>query len=337
MTLVTAVVVVYGEAPWLSPCVESLVSSAEVDVEVVVVDNGCTDASVTSLVDGPNLHRVTAPYNGGFGAGCNLGAAIAKGDVLVFVNPDAVPDPMALAHLASAVDDPTIGIAMGSIRLMQEPQLLNSAGGAIHFLGLGWATGFRLPAESFDSPRDVAAASGAGMAMRTETFRHLGGFTEELFLYHEDAELSFRCWLAGLRVVFIPKAMINHDYTFSRHAQKLYFLERNRLILLVTCYQSRTLLVLAPALILFEMGMLVLALVQGWGRDKVRGWVWLARNRAWLRRHRRRVQAERSQPDSAIVPLLSFRMDATQISMPFPLQIADLFLAMYWRLARRVI
>lgn len=334
--MISAVVVAWGRAPFLERCVTQLLASQGADVEVIVVDNGVIDGSVAALRRDDRLRRVQAPGNLGFGGGCNLGAGLAAGDVIAFVNPDALVEPGALAALAGALDDPTVGIATAQIRLLQEPELVNSAGGAIHFLGLGWAVGFRQPAGRFSTGRDVAAASGAAMAVRGETFAALGGFTEELFLYHEDADLSWRCWMAGWRVVYVPAAVVLHDYEFDRHPDKLHYLERNRLALVLTCFETRTLRLLAPALVAFEAGMLVLAAAQGWLPAKVSGWAWLWRHRRWLRQQRERCQGRRRRNDAALAGLLHSRFDATHFARSLPVRAADRALAAYWAAIRRL-
>jgi GT2 family glycosyltransferase len=334
--MISAVVVAWGQAPFLERCVTQLLASEGADVEVIVVDNGVADGSVAALRGDDRVRCVEAPANLGFGGGCNLGAGLAAGEVIAFVNPDALVEPGALAALAGALDDPTVGIATAQVRLLAEPELINSAGGAIHFLGLGWAIGYRQPAAGFDVGRDVAAASGAAMAVRAETFVSLGGFTEELFLYHEDAELSWRCWMAGWRVVYVPEAVVLHDYEFGRHPDKLHYLERNRLALVLTCYETRTLWLLAPPLVAFEAGMLALAAVQGWVPAKVRGWIWLLRHRRWLRQQRGRCQAGRHRGDAELAGLLHVRFDATHFAAGLPVRVADRALAAYWSALRRL-
>src|SRR5436309_1674819 len=81
-----------------------------------------------------------------------------------------------------------------------------------------------------------------------------------------------RARLRGLRVAITPAADVYHDYDFDRNPAKRYLLERNRLIFVLTTYSSRMLAVLAPVLIATELGLLVLALREGWARDKVAGW-----------------------------------------------------------------
>ena len=92
---------------------------------------------------------------------------------------------------------------------------------------------------------------------------------------------------------YVPGAVVRHHYEFSRNQRKLYLLERNRAILLLTTYQRRSLLVLAPMLLLTEMLMLGAAIAGGWGRAKLRGWGWLWRHRDWVRARRALIQGER--------------------------------------------
>ena len=144
--------------------------------------------------------------------------------------------------------------------------------------GIGWAAGYGEPADSVTEVGDVPSASGTAMAIRAETFRALGGFAEELFMYLEDLELGWRARLAGYRVVVDPAADVFHEYEYGRNPRKSYFLERNRLIFCLSAYSGRQLLLLSPVLLATELGMVALAVKERWFRDKVAGWGWLARN-----------------------------------------------------------
>jgi GT2 family glycosyltransferase len=227
-----------------------------------------------------------------------------------------------------------VGIASASVRLLEDVALLNSSGGAIHFLGLGWAEDFRRPATVAATDRDVLAASGAAMMMRRDRFSELGGFTEELFLYHEDAELSLRCWMHGWRVRYVADAVVHHEYEFGRNPRKLYLLERNRLILVLTCYGRRMLVAIAPALVAYEIGITLLAIVQGWGVEKVDGWRWLVAHRDWLRQRRGAVQSSRRRSDRELAPRFAERFTGAQVALPSALAPADRLLGAYWRLVR---
>ena len=101
-------------------------------------------------------------------------------------------------------------------------------------------------------------------------------------MYLEDVELGWRARLHGLRVVVEPGADVLHEYEFSRNADKLALLERNRLVFVLSAYSLRLLLLLGPVLFAVELAMLGLSARQRWLGGKLRGWGWLLARPRWL-------------------------------------------------------
>jgi GT2 family glycosyltransferase len=334
MRTVSAVVVAYGDAPWLASCVDALLASAGVEVEVIVLDNG--SPAVAAVAERTGVEVVRPPRNLGFAGGCNEGVAKSRGEVVALINPDAIVEPDALARLAEVAVLPGVGISTASLRLAQTPTLLNSGGNEVHFLGFGWAGCFGQPATSREAG-PVTAASGAAMALRRESWDRLGGFDERYFMYHEDAELSLRAWQLGLEVRYVPGAVVHHHYDFDRHALKHGLLERNRLVLLLTLYERRTLLLLLPALVTVELGIVAASLGQGWLGEKAAGWWWLVRNRTWLGQRRRLVQAARTVPDAELAGLLAPRLNPANYRLPALIRPVEWLLARYWAAVRRLL
>lgn len=325
---VSVVVVAYGAGPALERCLDSLEGECD---EILVVDNK-GDAPEREGV------RVISPgENLGFAAGANLGAREASGDVLMFVNPDAVVAPGAPRQLEATLSDPAIGVAMARLRLLDDPDKLNSSGTEVHVSGIGWAGGYGEPADAVSSLRDVPAPSGAAMAIRAGTFRHLGGFAEELFMYLEDLELGWRARLAGLRVVVDPEADALHEYEFGRNPRKSYFLERNRLVFVLSAYSARQLVLLAPLLMATELGMAAIALKERWLRDKLAGWGWLVRNAGVVAKRRRRTQALRRVRDRELSRYLTATFSPGMTPVPALLRAANPLVAGYWRLVSRAL
>lgn len=332
----SVVTVGYGAMPLIGACVDGLLQAKGVD-EVIVVDNGLDAASLATLPreDGRGRVRVRTPgENLGFAGGCNAGAVQASGDVIAFVNPDLLVEPGALAAIEAAARPEGVAIATGEVRL-DDGEHLNATGGVLHFTGLGWSEHFGAPVVEAGPTRPVLVASGALMAVRRSVWDELGGFTDDLFLYHEDAELSLRAWLRGYDNVFVAGAVGLHHYEFSRNARKLYFLERNRLYLLAVCFPVRLLVVVLPALVAYEVGIVAVAAKEGWLREKVDGWRWLVRHRADVLARRRAVQAERRRSASELAAQLAASFDAGNYPLSPPLRAADRVLAGYWRAVRR--
>ncbi len=334
---VTAVILAYGAEEWLEQAVAAALGSSGVDVDVVVVDNGCTSDAIAHVKGLTGVRVVTPDTNVGFAGGCVRGGAEAAGDYLAFVNSDAVVAPDALARLVEVAAEAAVGFAMGSIRLADSPELINSAGNPLHFAGLSWAGGFGEPATRHAERRSVIAGSGCCFVIRRDLWEDLGGFADEYFAYLEDTELSLRLWQRGCTVEYVPDAVVLHHYQFSRNARKLYLLERNRAILLLTTYQGRSLLVLAPMLLLTEMLMLGAAIAGGWGLAKVRGWQWLWQHRGWIRVRRALIQGERVIPDSVIFRRVTARFDPANVAAPPGVSIFNAVMSGYWALARKLI
>lgn len=302
---VTAVVLAYGDEPVLEESISAIVDSIDVDADVVLVDNGCTSDVVERMRRRRRVTVIDPGRNTGYAAGCNLGASHATGDYLAFINGDAVVERSALRALVEVLTDDSIALASASLRLYGDRETMNSAGNPVHFTGLSWAGGLGEPASAHSRSTEIASATGAAVAVRADRFRSLHGFCELMFAYCEDAELSLRCWQRGWRVVYVPEAVVAHRYEFTRNPAKLYLLERNRLILVLTLFERRTLLRLLPPLILLEVLILAVSLKQGWAMSKVRGWVWLWSHRQLVRERRARVQADRSLGDESLLALMT--------------------------------
>lgn len=327
------VVVAYGSSPGLLACVAS-VWADEPDWEVVVVDNGADPCEIDAVREAGRATIVRPPRNLGFAGGCNLGAKVARGSRIVFLNPDTIVPPGSLARLVGPLDDPEIGIVTGCLRLNDRPDVLHAAGTAVHVSGLGWSSGYGAPPPAAGGLLDVPAPCGAAMGVRAGTLRDLGGFHDELFLYLEDIELGWRARMAGARVVCSLGADFYHDYDFERHTAKRYFLERNRLAFVAICYSARTLLLLAPLLVATEMAMLALAARQGWLRDKLAGWAWIVRNARTLRRRRLETQRRRRVSDRDLAGSLTAVVDPAMLDIPRAVRALNPLVSAYWALVQ---
>jgi GT2 family glycosyltransferase len=223
--------------------------------EIIVVDNGSRDGTVEAVRRAcPGVRVIESQRNLGFGGGANLGAAAARGELLVFLNPDTVVTPGWLAALAQALaEDPTAGLVTPQIRLWRQPERINACGADVHLSGLTLCRGLGEDATGYQTPAEVAAVSGAAFAIRRELFRTLGGFDETFYLYMEDVDLSWRARLAGYRCLYVPEAVVYHHYRPRLGPRKVFRLERNRYRMLLKILGGRTLLQLVPALLLAEV------------------------------------------------------------------------------------
>ncbi len=180
--------------------------------EVIVVDDGSRDETADALprVGGLRYHRRAA--NGGFIAACNDGAALAKGEYLIFLNNDTIPQPGWLeALLGTFHSEPDTGLV--GAQLLYPDGRLQEAGGVVFADGSGWNYGrFESPEDPrFAYLRDCDYASGAAIAIPRALFASLGGFdTRYAPAYYEDTDLAFAVRAVGRRVLYQPAARVVH-------------------------------------------------------------------------------------------------------------------------------
>jgi GT2 family glycosyltransferase len=204
-------------------------------------------------------------------------------------------------------------------------------------LGLSWIGGYR-ERDTRTEPTEIAGAMGAVLVARRTHWDRLGGLGDDYFAYHEDADFSIRTWRLGLKVISVPDATALHRYEFSRNPNKYYLVERNRLYFLLTLWSWRALFLLAVPLLGLEFAMTVLAIRQGWLRQKLRGWSWLLRNsgRVWARR--RLVQRERVVPNRVWMRVLVDRLDTPLVPVPGVVRgPLNLLVRVWWQVASRLV
>lgn len=331
----SVIVLGYGTEPLLEQALAAIAADCEAGDEIVLVDNG-VQARMSRQGAWPSLVRVVGDgTNTGFAGGCVLGAGAAVGNLFVFVNSDAILRPGALDALTRGIMEPGVGIACGCLRLADRPDLVNSVGNPLHFSGISWAGSCGEPAANHHIERDVAVATGGLLAISRETWDSLGGFDELYFAYNEDTDLSLRAWLQGWRVLYVPDAVADHHYEFGRSPVKMYLVERNRLITVLTDYPDRLLRAVLPAMVGMEVLLLVQALLQGWSVQKVRSWWWLARHTKLLRERRARVQARVTAADKDVAGLFASKVEPPMMSLPPGMGLVNRALDSYWQRARR--
>ncbi len=208
------VIPVYGQLEHTLACLRALAAHPpRAAVEVIVVDDASPDdsADVLAAIDGLRLLR--RPANGGFIQSCNDGAAIARGESLVFLNNDTVPQPGWLDALLQTFDDlPDAGLV--GAQLLYPDGRLQESGGVVFSDGSGWNYGrFAAPDDPrYAYGRDADYVSGAAIAIPRALFALVGGFdTRYAPAYYEDTDLAFAVRAAGRRVLVQPAARVVHD------------------------------------------------------------------------------------------------------------------------------
>ncbi|MDG4789582.1 glycosyltransferase family 2 protein [Micromonospora sp. WMMD1102] len=194
--------------------------------EVIVVDNASTDGSAAAVAAAfPEARVVRLARNVGFGRAVNIGAARARGDWLLMLNPDTEPVGNVIGELlAFTRERPGHGIYAGRTLAPDGSDDGHSVFGPPSLWTLTcFATGLStlfgrsrlfnreaLPWLDRAAPVRVPAASGCLLLVRRTLFSQLGGFTPDYFMYCEDLDLCLRATALGAAPVLVPSARVLH-------------------------------------------------------------------------------------------------------------------------------
>lgn len=330
----SVVVVTHEHADVVGRTLPPLLAELGPGDELIVVDNASADGTAQAVrAAAPGALLVESAENAGFAAAANLGAERARGDVLLFLNPDALVAPGFGTAIRRPLEEGRGWAAWMGLVTMDEGRLVNTLGGVVHFTGISWSGGVGEPVAAAGEAREVPFVSGACLAIPAMEWRRAGGFPPDFFLYCEDVDLSLRLRLAGGQLGIEPAARADHDYSFAKGAYKWRLLERNRWAVLVRTYPAALLAAVAPALVLTELALLPVAVAGGWGREKLAAWGETLRALPRLLRERRAVQAGRAASAAEFAAWLTPDLSSPDLGPLAGNRLLRAALRTYWRLA----
>lgn len=222
---ISVIMVSYMTGPALHEAIRSVMRDKDI-FELILVDNGNTAAARHSIAKVvakyDNIRLLQGHGNIGFARACNYGAQLARGEYLLFLNPDALINEGAARHLANCGKNLTRPwIAGGQLKDVHGEEQRGGRRGRLTpmsalvsftplhklpFLKSIHRENDPLPAE----PQNYATVSGACLMMDRHSFELVEGFDENYFLHVEDIDLCKRTREAGGEVCFVPTATVMH-------------------------------------------------------------------------------------------------------------------------------
>ena len=310
---------------------------------VFIVNNGLPEAEVRltgRLASGARI--LSNDRNLGWGGGNNTAISVAMRegfDRFVLLNIDVIVDARWLAALVEAAEARADVDILQSKILLYGTSRINSFGNRIHFLGYGYCYGYG--AESAVPPPRVALdyASGAAMLVKRRVFEAIGLFREEYFMYYDDVEFCWRARLAGFNVDMAEGSVCYHKYTFGNAIRWLYYVDRNRLMTVLTMERLGTLALILPCLVIAETVMTVYCVVRGWGSSRLKLFGYFLRPQTWhsIHRRRREIRALRRRRDAELVKRFSGQIVFAEIDSPVLRYMVNPLLRIYWAIVRVLI
>jgi len=222
---ISIIVVTYNSLSYLQGLCASIgVYPPEGDYEIIVVDNASADQTANWCLYAPlDIRLVVNQENRGFAAAANQGAKMARGELLLFCNPDLRwTSPVAERLAGTLAENPSCGAAAARMTFPDRsfqptcrnfPTFANiwfSRGSFLSrfFVPGGKSLQYTLP--DYDHPARVDAAAATCLMIPRRIFERLGGFDERFFMFAEDTDFCRRLVDAGYEVWFVPQATAIH-------------------------------------------------------------------------------------------------------------------------------
>ncbi len=222
----SVLIVTYNSKRLIDALLTALAPQLEgLDAEVVLVDNASHDGTADAVAERyPWVRLLRSKENLGFAAGNNLAAKSATGRMLLLLNPDALPEPGAIARgLQLMLANPQVGLGGGRLlgddgstqpsgrmfpSLVQEFIVLS--GLAAKYPRSRWFGRLDRTWADPNQPATIDWAPGAYVYIPHALFRSLNGFDERFFLYYEEVDLCRRIQAAGLSIQYWPELRVHH-------------------------------------------------------------------------------------------------------------------------------
>ncbi|MFA5886669.1 MAG: glycosyltransferase family 2 protein [Patescibacteria group bacterium] len=318
--------------------------------KIYIVDNASSASSLNYLRENYPEAILLPRFDGNYTAANNLGfkeAASDSCDYIVTVNMDTEMTPQWLSELVKALDlNPSAGIAQSKILLYPKTEIaksqprLNSLGNIIHFLGFGFTSHYgEADREISGYPEIKGYASGCSFIIRRELFEKVGGYNEEFYMYHDDIELSLKVRLAGYQIILAPQSVIYHKYEFSRSIGMLYYMERNRYLLLLCFYPPYLLFLLALPLFIMDCGLIFYALISGWAKTEIKVYLYFFQPSTYtlISVARQRIKQLRVIKFRNLAQDFAGRLEFLEIDNPLLRYGVNPSLDLYWKIIKRFI
>lgn len=303
MELVSVIIINYRGRKFLERCLESVFLSSYKNIEVLVVDNSFLKEDRMVLEKFPKVRIIKNRKNLGFCKGANKGARMAKGRYFLFLNNDTVIEKKAIEELVKRIkSDKKIGVCGCRMVSYQEEEFFHCGVGVDVF-------GFPV------NKRKVFYVEGAAFFTRKDLFFELRGFDEEFFMFGEDIDFCWRCWLLGWKVVVVSEAVVRHKigksaggniYEGRYKTTKLrrFLSERNCLRMLLKNYKIGSLLIILPGYFFInfiEIVFFAMVLKPAVSFCYMRAFIWNVTNLKGTFTKRQEVQRKREIGDREII------------------------------------
>ncbi len=328
--LVSIILASFNGEKVLPTFLSSLQKTTYKKYEVIICDDGSTDKSIQIIKKfmkrDKRIQLKINSTNLGAAATRNVGACVAKGKYLVFLDNDIELDPKWLTELLCEAKPANVGAVLGKIRDYQKRGYLQAMGVKL-WPSTGWGLGQgmgQLDSGQFDKSEFTTTLSGF-LLVKKNVFDLVRGFDSVEARYTEDIDLGWRIWIAGFAVVTAHRAVMYHGTNMSAtrtilksDPSKIYFaLARNSFRSMIKNYELKNLMIYLPQSLIINLIRAMLVIIR---RKDFSAWngfwqaiVWQITNLSETISTRAYVQSTRKTSDQELFRKLFIRDSIWQI------------------------
>jgi GT2 family glycosyltransferase len=206
---VSLVISTFEEGRALRDTIETVLAATLTPREIIVVDDGSTDASCEGLW--PSGTRVITQAHRGIARARNVGAAAATQPTLVFLDAHCIVDARWLGPLLDVLEDVPRALVGPAVRDTRHPSDVGSGAQIVDPLFT-----YRWCPVNGTNVVEVGMVPGGCMAMRRDVFLARGGFACFDGFGVEDVEIALRWWRAGDPLLSVPASLVSHQFAPTR-------------------------------------------------------------------------------------------------------------------------
>ena len=321
--------------------ISSLLASDYPAFEVIVADDCSIDGGPELIEEKfPNVKVYRLAENGGPNAVRNLVLEKATNEIVFITDNDIEFAVDTLKLLVETIlSNKNVGVATPMVLDSIDRNKIYSNGVELHYTCFA-VIPYRHEQASTDldlSPRRSICGSGGIMMTKKSVAEKLSGFDEDFVFGYDDGEYTYRVSASGLDVIHTPAAKIYHLEKPLRNPKRLRYQVRGRWTLILKTYAARTLILLFPALLFFELVQLLFLTLKGAGGEWLKGIGMVIKDFPRTMAKRRETLVEKRRPDKELLcsgEIFMFPDRAGSSALQFAKSAMEFFLNIWWSLVR---
>ncbi|MCP4367781.1 MAG: glycosyltransferase family 2 protein [Deltaproteobacteria bacterium] len=353
---VTVLIPTYNSRIFLDQCLQPLLNMDYPNYDIIIVDDCSSDGTIRHIEQYyPKIRITQLQKRSGHSAACNAGIFTTKARYVYIVEHHTIVTKEALSRLMlvmNADNDAAICYSK-QLNMYSEHNTVVEGKRYAHYIVNQQCERNPLIGEGEEDenepPVDVTSAGTFSYLIDKEKFQEIGYFDEDYFIHINDYELTLRVKAAALKCYYVPASITYHksfvstasDYNFrggeKYPVSRTFFIARNRWLLLLSYYSLKTLVLLSPALAIYELALIGFVIRRGVFMPYLKAVYWLFTHPALIIKKRRYIQRVKRVKDTSLFVAgeLNFVPGLTQSTLErIIIRYLTKFLTMYWNFTK---